>query len=149
MVRTHTPNIDMQKLILKESELEGFAEKIIAKLKNNCILLQGDLGAGKTRLTQCIAEKLSVKETVLSPTFVILKEYKTKHERFKKLLHMDAYRLDGSDDIRAFKIEDLLKDESSLLVIEWPEKLKMDFEACVKVKIRYINEKEREFELKF
>ncbi len=136
------------KNIFNEKQLNTLAEYLLKNIKGNCIVLQGDLGTGKTRLTQSIAKQLHVNEAVSSPTFVILKEYKAEHPCFQKLLHMDAYRLNGSDDIRVFNVEELLEDKNALLVIEWPEKLKMNLEHCAQVKIRYINEEEREFEIK-
>ncbi|MBR3349221.1 MAG: tRNA (adenosine(37)-N6)-threonylcarbamoyltransferase complex ATPase subunit type 1 TsaE, partial [Solobacterium sp.] len=59
--------------------------------ENMVILLSGDLGAGKTTLTQGIAKGLGVKRTVTSPTFTILKIYRGR----MPLYHIDAYRLEG------------------------------------------------------
>ena len=76
------------------------------------IALEGDLGAGKTSFTKGLAEGMGVKETVNSPTFTIIKEYKGRLPFY----HMDVYRLMDSD-------EDLGFDEyfhgEGVTVIEW------------------------------
>ena len=79
---------------------------------NDVILLEGDLGAGKTTFTKGFAKGLEVKRTVNSPTFNIIKEYKGRIP----LYHMDVYRLEGSS-------EDLGFDEyfmgEGVCVVEW------------------------------
>ncbi len=138
----------MKKFTVKNiKDLEYVADYILENLNDTCIALKGDLGAGKTTLTQVLAKKLGVKEKVNSPTFVIMKEYKTESSKFKKLLHMDAYRLEGKDDIKAFDFDQILQNKDSLLIVEWPEKLgNLD---CPSVEIKYIDEIEREITLNF
>lgn len=63
------------------------------------ILLNGDLGAGKTTLTQFIGKALGVKRTINSPTFNIIKSYKGTN---LKLHHMDCYRLEDSEEDLGF-----------------------------------------------
>ena len=81
---------------------------------NMVILLDGDLGAGKTTLTQGIAAGLQISRNVTSPTFTILKIY---HGRLT-LNHIDAYRLEGASQDLGF--DELLEDDG-LTVIEWPD----------------------------
>ncbi|OGD30779.1 tRNA (adenosine(37)-N6)-threonylcarbamoyltransferase complex ATPase subunit type 1 TsaE, partial [Candidatus Azambacteria bacterium RIFCSPLOWO2_01_FULL_44_84] len=57
------------------------------------IALEGHLGSGKTTFIQGLAEGMGVKENVLSPTFLILKQFFLKSGRYKNLYHIDAYRL--------------------------------------------------------
>ena len=79
-----------------------------------CVLtLSGDLGAGKTTLTKGIAKGMGITATVNSPTFNICKIYKGN----KKLVHIDAYRLDPSLDDLGF--EEQMDD--AIMVIEWSE----------------------------
>ena len=79
---------------LKDTEKLG---KIIAKCleKGAVICLDGELGAGKTSLTQFIAKEFGVKEYMVSPTFTIIKEYDGKLPFF----HIDAYRMGSEDDM--------------------------------------------------
>ncbi|QFG67799.1 tRNA (adenosine(37)-N6)-threonylcarbamoyltransferase complex ATPase subunit type 1 TsaE [Ornithinimicrobium pratense] len=80
------------------------------------LVLTGDLGAGKTTLTQGLAEGLGVRGPITSPTFVIARVHPSLQEG-PALVHVDAYRLgDGAE------LDDLDLDESlaeSVTVVEW------------------------------
>lgn len=96
-----------------EQETRMFAEKVAKHLQSNdVLLLEGDLGAGKTTFTKGIAAGLGVKRTVNSPTFTIIKEYQGR----LPLYHMDVYRIQDA-------FEDLGFDEyftgGGIVVIEW------------------------------
>lgn len=93
-----------------------FAQAMAQRLQDQTItiVLEGDLGAGKTAWTRFFGQALGVKRTINSPTFTIMKSYKT--ESGWPLYHMDAYRLEGAS-------QDLGFDEcfeSGLCVVEWP-----------------------------
>ncbi|MFZ2310723.1 MAG: tRNA (adenosine(37)-N6)-threonylcarbamoyltransferase complex ATPase subunit type 1 TsaE [Patescibacteria group bacterium] len=83
-------------------------------------LLSGDLGAGKTCLTQGIAAGLGIKGRVNSPTFNIMKVYKIKKGLVKTLCHIDAYRLKTGQDLINIGFDDYLQ-KDSVIVIEWAE----------------------------
>jgi len=85
------------------------------------ILLLGNLGAGKTCLTQGIAKGLGVKEKVNSPTFNIMKIYKIKTG---VLCHIDAYRLNSGHDLEMIGVDDYLGKKDAVVVIEWAERVK-------------------------
>lgn len=86
--------------------------------------LKGDLGAGKTAFTKELAKILNIQEEVTSPTFVIMKAYPIEgNEYFKTLSHIDAYRIESDDEMRVLRFDELLKDATQLVVIEWPEKI--------------------------
>ncbi|HLY31933.1 MAG TPA: tRNA (adenosine(37)-N6)-threonylcarbamoyltransferase complex ATPase subunit type 1 TsaE [Ktedonobacterales bacterium] len=78
------------------------------------ILLQGDLGAGKTALTQGIARGMGVATTVNSPTFTILKEYVGR----LPLYHFDLYRIESPDEVMALGFEDYFGGDG-VSVVEW------------------------------
>lgn len=86
------------------------------------VALSGDLGAGKTSFVQCVARTLGVRDSVNSPTFVLEKSYATHTGRFKRLIHIDAYRLQGEDD-HILDLPQLSLDSDNLIMIEWPEYL--------------------------
>lgn len=77
-----------------------FVSKLYTKDSGATVVgLSGDLGAGKTAFTKCIAKSLGVEDTVTSPTFVIEKIYELQNQKFTHLIHIDAYRLDKSDEL--------------------------------------------------
>ncbi|MCI5149466.1 MAG: tRNA (adenosine(37)-N6)-threonylcarbamoyltransferase complex ATPase subunit type 1 TsaE [Candidatus Electrothrix sp. MAN1_4] len=98
-----------------------FGEKLgsIAR-KGDVILLHGDLGVGKTTLTQSIAAGLGVPpdQYVSSPSFALMHEYSGRIPLF----HMDCYRLAGEEDIEGAGLADYIGGPG-LTVIEWPDRL--------------------------
>lgn len=89
------------------------------------LALHGDLGAGKTTLVQMLAKSLGVMEEVTSPTFVIMKSYETKSvHNIDQLVHIDAYRIEESDEMRVLGFEGLLQTPNTLVCIEWAENIK-------------------------
>jgi len=102
---------------LENTKLIG---KLIAKnlTKGTVICLDGDLGAGKTTLTQFIAKEFGIDEYITSPTFTIIKEY----EGTLPLYHMDVYRIDSEDDMYDLGYEDYIYSEG-VCIIEWSKKI--------------------------
>ena len=86
--------------------------------KGNIIALIGDLGTGKTTFTQGVAEALGIKENVGSPTFKLVSEYKGEDSW---LYHIDAYRLNGSNDFLNIGGEEYLNTEKGITIIEWAD----------------------------
>jgi tRNA threonylcarbamoyladenosine biosynthesis protein TsaE len=114
------------------------------------VALSGELGAGKTTLTQEVARTLSIKENIISPTFVIFKKYpiKNKTYRWKNLIHIDAYRLDSSAELFKLGWEELTVDSENLIILEWPERVPECLTGdIVQVKLSYIDEKTRQIEI--
>lgn len=85
---------------------------------DDCIVLTGDLGAGKTHFTKGFAAALGVKEDVTSPTFAIVEEYEGAKLR---LLHWDLYRLEED-----WELEDVdwygLTESGAVSLVEWGDK---------------------------
>lgn len=105
----------MKLKISSSDDMEQLGLKLAKQLRaGDVVLLEGNLGAGKTTLTRGIGEGLGAIGTVQSPTFVLARTHKT--QAGPKLVHVDAYRL-GS----AIELDDLDIDfERSIVVIEWP-----------------------------
>lgn len=80
------------------------------------IMLEGALGAGKTTFTQGIAQGMGVSERVSSPTYVIAVTHRTS-DSAPTLVHVDAYRLGGYDELDDLDLDSALDD--SAIVIEW------------------------------
>src|SRR3989344_1937062 len=85
-------------------------------------ILSGELGAGKTTFVQFVAEALGVAKEVTSPTFVLMREYKTIHPVVKKLYHLDLYRLDNLLELEELGLKDLFEEKDAAVFIEWGEK---------------------------
>lgn len=84
------------------------------------VLLHGDLGAGKTTLTQGIGVGLDVQGTVASPTFIIARTHRARHDG-PDLVHVDAYRIGSLDELETLDLDASLED--SVTVVEWGEGL--------------------------
>ena len=98
--------------------------KLGAKLiSGDLVLLFGDLGAGKTCLTQgiCLGAGLENNTYIRSPTFTLINEYPAKVPIF----HIDLYRLETEGEISNLGLEEIIY-SPSITIIEWPEKLKSD-----------------------
>lgn len=87
------------------------------------LALSGDLGAGKTTLVQLLARMLGVTDTVTSPTFVVMKQYETANEMFSDLVHIDAYRIEDTDEMRPLGFASLLAQSGVLICIEWAKRI--------------------------
>jgi len=124
-------------------------EKLATSLNGGeVVALYGNLGAGKTAFVQGLALALGVKNKVNSPTFNIMKAYKTKHQKIKQLCHIDAYRLSGFQDLLDIGVQDYLEDKNALVVIEWADKIKEILpKNVIKVSIKSVNEFVREINI--
>ena len=108
------------------------------------LALTGDLGAGKTTLTQSIGKKLGVTENMISPTFVIMKHYRLKTSDYRLLVHIDAYRLDSSAEMKTLGFDTLIADPENLIVIEWPERIADILPAdCIRISLEHLEENKR------
>lgn len=105
-----------EKILHMVSPFATATEGRLSNLKGIVILLDGQMGAGKTHLTKGIAQSLGVDKVVKSPTYNYINEYKL--ESGGKLIHIDAWRIKEKDDLDRLKLKDYLKPEN-VIVIEW------------------------------
>ena len=109
----------MSKLLIvshSENETKSLAKKIVRKLRpGDVVLLEGDLGAGKTTFVSGALNELGYKDHVVSPTFNILKCY---FEVAPNVFHIDAYRLE--DQNHDIGLEEFIEGEG-ICFIEWPK----------------------------
>lgn len=130
-------------LPLKDVEATALLGRRLGKLAQpgDVMLLHGDLGAGKTTLTQAIAVGLDVPadQYVTSPSFALLHEYPGR----VALFHIDCYRLSGEDDVEGAGLVDYIG-SPGLTVIEWPDRLgSFTPTERLDLTLRAINENER------
>lgn len=132
--------------MIKIKDLDGMAvfATTLAKYLSagDLVLLNGDLGAGKTTLSQFIGKALGVKRNINSPTFNIIKSYQGSNLR---LHHMDCYRLEDSEEDLGF--DEYFEDEAVIL-IEWSQFISEFLPpSSLSINITTLNESERNIEL--
>jgi tRNA threonylcarbamoyladenosine biosynthesis protein TsaE len=138
------------KLDEKQKTANSLLKSVIKKKTkaSMIIAMSGELGAGKTTLTQEIAKLLGVKEKIISPTFVIMKKYQTNNKNFKKLIHIDAYRLNNSQELLNLGWQELVSDKNNLIIVEWPERVPECFKNDVcRVLLSHQDEQTRTIEI--
>lgn len=124
------------------AETKKFAKSLAKKLKGNIIALSGDLGAGKTVFAQGFAEGLGIKDKIISPTFILMRQHKIPNSN-NIFYHIDLYRLADKNQIAALGLEDIFSDPKNIILIEWAERLENLPTDTVKIKIKKVSEKTR------
>lgn len=121
----------------------AFAREVADSLEGGeIILLEGNLGAGKTTFTKGLAKALGIQDEVTSPTFTILNVYEDGR---LKLNHLDMYRVENADELAELGIEDCFDDES-VTVIEWNKFERFDGKV-IKIRITSEGDEQRTFEV--
>ncbi len=108
------------------------------------IALMGNLGSGKTTFAKGLAKGLGVNQTITSPTFVLMKIYKTKHKTIKQFVHVDCYRIPGIE-LANVGLTDYLNRPDTVVAIEWAEKLPNKFKPSIQIK--FCSGKQADFRL--
>lgn len=103
------------------TEIDAIARKIIAENPQAVILFNGQMGSGKTTLIKAITRALGVEETVSSPTFSLINEYKTASG--DRIYHFDAYRLKDETEAYAIGMDEYLY-SGEWCFVEWAEKVR-------------------------
>jgi tRNA threonylcarbamoyladenosine biosynthesis protein TsaE len=116
--------------LISNSEVQTakIAQDFLRNLKTNLVFLKGDLGAGKTAFVKGMGSELGIKR-ILSPTYTIMRSY-TLHPEFKsdyltlnQFHHIDLYRLNSTHDLEVLGLPEIIKDQRSLVIVEWPDML--------------------------
>ena len=130
--------------ITSEAELPQVADAILAAAEGRSVVIfRGGMGAGKTTLIRAIAARLGSADTVTSPTFAIVNQYKGADDR--PIYHFDFYRIDDLREAYDFGYEEYFY-SGVLCLVEWPEKIEPLLPAdVVTVRIRVDSETARTF----
>jgi tRNA threonylcarbamoyladenosine biosynthesis protein TsaE len=123
------------KIIIKEKAgLHDAAVRFIKTFPGKKIFaFYGTMGAGKTTIIKNICESLGATDTVTSPTFTLVNEYRTVNS--EPIYHIDFYRIRKKDEIFDFGIEEYF-DSGSYCFMEWPELIEEFLpEETVKVRL--------------
>ena len=134
----------MKYIVNSLEETKHVALMFAASLKlGDIVLLNGDLGAGKTTFTQFVLAELGVNQVVNSPTFAILKSYEGKF----KFHHFDTYRISTEEAIES-GFDEVLNDKNSVIFIEWSETIKpLIPKNVIEINIKRLNDNTREIEI--
>ncbi|MES2617024.1 MAG: tRNA (adenosine(37)-N6)-threonylcarbamoyltransferase complex ATPase subunit type 1 TsaE [Bacteroidota bacterium] len=109
----------MDTFVVDEHHLNEVVEEVITRLDaSNVVLLKGNLGTGKTTFTKLLLQTLGIKDTITSPTFNIVSEYRL--DSGKQVYHFDLYRIQSADELYEIGFEEYI-DSGNLCIIEWPE----------------------------
>ena len=129
-----------QSLILPDPQATGsLARAVAAALPIDAsgwaILLQGELGAGKSTFARAMLHALGYSGTVPSPTYTLVEPYVLPKY---SVYHIDLYRIESADDVEYLGWSDL---QDGLRLVEWPERApQLDQEADIRIALRYDGE---------
>jgi len=144
-----TADTTMQLRLVSHSpaQTQRIGERLAQCLQpGDVVCLQGDLGTGKTCLTQGIARGLGVKLAVTSPSFIMINEYALPGPA-RRLRHIDLYRVGSLSEARALGLEDYFYADG-ICVVEWAERaLELLPPQRLWIVLRHLGETERELTL--
>ncbi len=121
---TYVPEKNMKEFkTYSDQETKKLAARLAGKMKSGVIALSGQLGAGKTTFVQGFAKSLGIKEKVISPTFIIVRQHKIPGTK-KMLYHIDLYRMEDQKQIQDLGLKDLFNNSNNLVLVEWAERAK-------------------------
>ncbi len=148
-------NLDQFQKVVREIA----SSTIESKRGATVIGLYGNLGAGKTTFVQTFAKHFGVEETVISPTFVIEKIYPIRTNgrkrptsngasEFTHLIHIDAYRLEKSEELLHLGWKEIISDPKNIILIEWPERVSDIMPEHIQIRLKVLDdENSREIEV--
>jgi len=120
----------------------NFGRELAKEVQPPClVLLEGELGSGKTMLVKGIVASLASipEDEVTSPSFTLVHEFGPEG----RVYHVDLYRVEGARDLATLGLDDLLRRDATVL-IEWGEKLGEEVSCpCVRIRFEYLGREER------
>jgi tRNA threonylcarbamoyladenosine biosynthesis protein TsaE len=138
--RAGRPSVSLR--VPSAADWDVLASELAGSLKPGDILaLSGPLGAGKTTFVQALARALGIKRIPQSPTFSLMRSYELPRavHGIKRLLHVDAYRIEQASDLLALDLDEELSGGETVLVIEWPEKVKKWLSTKSAIRLTIVN----------
>ena len=141
--------VSMERQPVNVETMDKIAVEFATHLKPNnevatVVTLSGELGAGKTTFARAVARAFGIEESITSPTFVIEKIYAPTFGQFSRLIHIDAYRLNGAHELEVLGWRELLREPGNLILLEWPEKVAGAIPAgAIHVSLTFVDENTR------
>lgn len=133
----------MNKTIIAHTptEMEEIGIELASTLVDGMVVsLVGPLGSGKTTLTKGIAKGLLITDVVVSPSYMIAREYEGR----MPMHHIDAYRVSTLEELAEVGLDDYLPPESGVSIVEWPERIEglLDI-STIQVVIELLDDEDR------
>ncbi len=142
-MNTEFKNIKEENLEIVAEHLHDLIKNFFKKNERACVIfLKGDLGAGKTTFTKRLGKIIGIDETIISPTFVLRKDY-------KNMIHVDGYRFEKEEEGFSLALDREINENKKIILIEWPER----FVNAVKINpdftidFYHVNDKERDISI--
>lgn len=132
----------MSKIIYSLEKIDSLPIEIKSP---SLVFLYGDLWAGKTTLSQSLISRYTgtSKEDISSPTYVY-------YNRYKDLYHFDLYRIEDYDEFVHIWGEDILDNNTGIILIEWPERIEKYYSPDIIIRLLpSVNSNEREIEIEY
>ena len=148
----------MEKIITKsENETKKLGNEIARKILERgptktaeVLALKGDLGGGKTTFLKGFAQKLGIKEKILSPTFIIMKKFPISNPQFSNFYHFDCYRINKAKEILDLGFREIIKNPKNIVAIEWADKVEKFLpKKILQINFKILRKKEREILIKW
>ncbi len=150
----------MEVVTKSAQETQELGEKIANQLtikhqmdgQGQTLSLSGELGSGKTTFIQGLAKGLGIKERILSPTFIMMREYTVHRAKSKEqsLYHIDLYRVGNEKDVEGLGLEEIWSDPQNIVAIEWAEKIKKILpKKRIDIHFEYLKEDKREISINY
>ena len=132
----------MEFISKSEKETQNIAYNLAKNFSGGeVLLLNGDLGAGKTAFSKGIAKAMGVEDIVTSPTFTILNEHYGNKLNF---YHFDFYRLEDESELKELGFDELIGNKNGICAIEWYEKVPSILPRnAIKIDIKKIDDNTR------
>lgn len=105
-----------------EEETKKIAAELAKEISGGIIALSGKLGTGKTTFVQGFAKGLGIKEKIISPTFILIRQHKIPKTN-RTLYHIDLYRLEKTPRVKELGLEEIWSDPKNIVLIEWADKI--------------------------
>lgn len=139
----------MEVTAISTEDTQELAKQLAQKIiPGDILVLEGDLGAGKTTFVRYLATELGFSDRVQSPTFVLARQYVHPKENssIKLINHLDLYRLTSPLELADIGLEEYFDQKDAITILEWPN-IASDVlpTHIITIKIEIIGENERKF----